>query len=72
MLSWCIALFLLASFTVTQLRVKDRVDSTSHAVMNILLVAFYVLAFTSMVYNAYIVTASDPTDPTIDLERLVM
>lgn len=71
-LSWVITLFILVSFVLTTsalLIEKSDHDSTFVAVC-IAFSTLYAIAFTSMVVTTVIVTASDPSDPTVNLNRL--
>ena len=73
LLSWVIAAFIFVSFVLTALcmllnRSEGPVDTT-HTVVTCVLVVTYLAFFAAMIVTTAIVTASDPTDPTVELER---
>ena len=70
MLSWLAAVILCASFIMaTECLVKLRGDSTAEMYFLAFLAVTYAISFISMVVYTYRVTVSDPTDPTVALER---
>ena len=69
-LSWIIAAFIFISFSVTlyALLLVEGSDY-SHRRSCIVCAVMYYLSFLAMVLTTIVVTASNPTDPTIALER---
>lgn len=69
-LSWIIALFLLGSFTVTVSTLLNQDGTDEYEFGCVIISAIYFVCFLAMVLTTIIVTRSDPTDPTIAMERL--
>lgn len=78
--SWCLVAFLMASFVVTQYELMSQYrrdlnesedDRPDLLIFCSSLIIVYALAYASMVCNTFIVTSSDPTDPTVALEKLL-
>ncbi len=78
LLSWIIAAFIFISFVITatsliSLRLENHnlVPDSDYRVMISLSICYFI-SFLAMVVTTAIVTGSDPTDPTVALERLYM
>ena len=70
-LAWIMAIFIIICFILTEicLLTADQRDKSTLYVCTILGGA-YVIAFLLLVIQTVLVTASDPTDPTVKLHRL--
>lgn len=71
-MSWVIAAFIFISFAITAstLVTFDGGTDDSVALTVSILTTIYLVGFTAMIITTAITTASDPTDPTVALERL--
>lgn len=70
LLSWLAAAILLVSFIIaSECLFRLRGDSALVNFFIICLVVTYAISFTCMIVYTYRVTVSDPTDPTVALER---
>ena len=66
--SWLGAILILIAFALALLTVTPEADAFILAVSASLL-AVYIVSYICMVFYTYRVTASNPTDPTVALER---
>ena len=77
MLSWIMAAFIFISWTITtvtllkEAETLSKSDTSSLQVVTLVLGVLYLIAFTNMIVWTAKTTASDPSDPTVALERLV-
>ena len=70
-LSWIIAVFIFISFSVTLCALLLQEGSEdSHYYSSFVCAVLYYMSFLAMVLTTIVVTASNPTDPTVALERL--
>ena len=72
-LSWIVAAFIGISFVIITIALvlsSEDYGGSGHDAVCILLAIAYAISFIGMIYFTYLVTASDPTDPTVALERL--
>ena len=78
MLSWVVAAFIFISFLITTVIllkeadsfVQDNQNASKIQVVIVVLGICYLIAFSNMIIWTALVTGSDPTDPTVHLERL--
>ena len=69
-MSWIFAAYIILSFVLTDVVLLTRDENqTGEMVGLVLLSVLYAIAYTSMIITTVIVTKSDPTDPTVALER---
>ena len=69
-LSWGYAAFILISFTITVITLFQRESKSRGKDIGIgTLSALFIIFYSAMILTTVIITKSDPTDPTIALER---
>jgi len=69
-LSWVFAAFILISFTITVITLFQKESESAGKDIGLgILSSLFIIFYSAMIITTVMITKSDPTDPTIALER---